>query len=758
MTFHTMNRLAGGILLIFLAVSMFPLLLFGFQKEIVAFALCGGLVAVFITALVTRMIVRPLRNLTKGVNDLGNGNLDHRLPVAGSDEIARLASAFNSMADSLRTRNKELTRKELSIEKMLDPLWFLDAENRVVDINPAFTKLFGHERRDVIGRYAGDFFDEANRHVFEQQMTGKRARGLADVYEVSVLCNQVKNIPVLISGSPIMENDQVVGAIDVFKDISARKELEDYILKKNRELLALNTIAAITSQSMDLDEILRNTIKEVTAITGMDAGGIYWVDEQKREITCAGHIGVPDHLAHQMEKFKFGEDIPGFVAITGDTVAISNASKDPRTLMNTIKQMGMQGYLCLPLKSKDKVQGILCMLSHKEHAFTSDELEFLRSVGHIVGVAIENIKLYNRERSRLSGLVSLEKNRAEAVLSSIGEGVYTTDRDFHITYWNKAAETITGFKAVDIVGKTCVEVLGHVDEHGELLCGSRCGMRKYPDGQTETQAAFCSTARGRKLPTALTSAPIKNETGEEIGRVTVFRDITLEIEADRMKTDFVRTVSHEIRTPLSTIVGMARMLMDGKREDDRAARQYLATIHSEGQRLASMVEELLDIARIESGMQEIRKTEVSLRPVIESCIEVLSEQAAAKGVRIRWDGPKSLPSLHADEDKLRRAVFNLLNNAISYCDRGAVVTINAETKNGYLSLSLEDTGWGISEQDLPYIFKKFYRSKTHAHRVKGTGLGLPLVLEIIKAHDGTIDVESQPGKGSRFTVRMPIAM
>jgi PAS domain S-box-containing protein len=635
-----MNRLAGGILLIFVAVSLVPLLLFGFRKEALSFALCGGLVAGAVALLVSRMIIRPLQDLTEGIKRLGNGNLNYRLPVSGSDEIARLASAFNNMADSLGKRN----------------------------------------------------------------------------------------------------------------------ELEDYIVRKNRELFALNTISAITSQSMDLDEILKNTVTEVTAITGMDAGGIYWVDEQKREIVCAGHVGVPDRLVRQMEKFKFGEDIPGFVAITGDTVAISNVSKDPRTLMHAVKETGMQGYLCLPLKSKGMVQGILCMLSQKEHSFTPEELEFLGSVGHIVGVAIENIKLYHRERSRLSGLVHVEKNRAEAILSSIGEGVYTTDRDFHITYWNKAAETITGFNAGDAVGKTCIEILGHVDEQGELLCGSRCVMRRYPEGRTDTQAAFCSTSRGRKLPTALTSTPVKNEAGEEIGRVTVFRDITLEIEADRMKTDFVRTVSHEIRTPLSTIVGIARMLKDGEIKDDKAAHEYLTSIHIEGQRLASMVEELLDIARIESGMQEIRKTEVSLQPVIESCIEVLTAPATAKGVRIHWDRSKILPPLLADREKIHRVVFNLLNNAICYCDRGAAVTINSETKNGYLSLSLEDTGWGIPEQDLPYIFKKFYRAKMHAHRVRGTGLGLPLVLEIVKAHNGTIDVESTPGKGSRFIVRMPIAM
>ena len=240
--------------------------------------------------------------------------------------------------------------------------------------------------------------------------------------------------------------------------------------------------------------------------------------------------------------------------------------------------------------------------------------------------------------------------------------------------------------------------------------------------------------------------------------MTVFRDNTGEKEADRMKTDFVRTVSHELRTPLSTIVGLARMLSDGKMTDEKTAHEYLATIHTEGQRLASMVEELLDIARMESGMQKIMKTEVSLQPVIDSCIGVLAEQAAAKGGRIHWDRKKPLPTLQADREKIQRAVFNLLNNAICYCDRGAVVTINAETRNGDIVLSLEDTGWGIPEQDLPYIFKKFYRSKTHAHRVRGTGLGLPLVLEIVKAHDWTIDVESKAGKGSRFTVHMPIAM
>jgi len=795
MNIRSPKRLAAKILVLFMALSVVPALFFGarlvlmasshldkdvnvwtkldpayaehartfhdsmkerLRKEIASFALYGSFIAAAAALFASGLLLRPLRKLTEGVRHIGSGNLHYRLPVQGNDEIAALSRAFNAMADSLQKRNDELGRKELYIEKMLDPMWVLDAGNRIFDVNPAFTRLFGHRKDEVVGRDAREFFDSANLPVFDLQMREKRERGFADVYELSIVCRRGNNIPVLVSCSPIMENGRAVGEIGVFKDISMRKELEDDVVQKNKELYALNTIAAITSHSLDLVEILRNTVKEATAITGMDAGGIYIADHETRELTCAGHVGVPEQFVARMESFKFGEDLPGLVVITGDTVAISNVSRDPRIFRHSVKETGMKGYLCLPLKSKDKVQGVLCMLSIEEHLFTSSELEFLESVGHIVGVAIENVKFYTRERSRLTGLVDLEKNRAEAILSSITEGVYTTDRDLRITYWNRAAEEITGFRACDVVGRTCREVLGHEDEQGERLCQDRCVMRRGNNGG-EALHVLCPTAGGEKLPTALTSAPIRDASGEETGRVNVFRDITRAKEIDRMKTDFVRTVSHELRTPLSAIVGMTEMLMDGEIREDEAAQEYLETIHTEGQRLASMVEELLDIARIESGRQEIRKQSVTVQPVVENCINLLKGRIAAKNITVTWQGPSGLPPVSADREKLHQVVFNLLNNALCYSDDGASVTIHGARREDALALTFEDTGWGIPEQDLPHIFKKFYRSKPHARRVKGTGLGLPLVLEIVKSHGGSIDVQSAPAKGSTFTVTLPLA-
>ena len=198
--------------------------------------------------------------------------------------------------------------------------------DRIFDVNPAFTKLFGHRKDEVVGRDAREFFDNANLPVFDLQMREKQERGFADVYELSIVCRRGNNIPVLISCNPIMENGRAAGEIRVFKDISMRKELEDDIVQKNKELYALNTIAAITSHSLDLIEILRNTVKEAIAITGMDAGGISSPTTRHGSSRAPALMGVPEQFVAGMQSFKFGEDLPGLVVITGDTVAVSNVS------------------------------------------------------------------------------------------------------------------------------------------------------------------------------------------------------------------------------------------------------------------------------------------------------------------------------------------------------------------------------------------------------------------------------------------------
>src|SRR5574341_1968784 len=285
-----------------------------------------------------------LRELTEGAEQLGNGALDHRLPVRGGDEIAHLATSFNAMADSLQARNRELLRKELYIEKMLDPMWVLDAENRVKDVNPAFTELFGHRRDEAIGRPSREAFEGRDLAVFDTHAKRRHARGLADVYELAVRRGGGGKVPVLISCSPIAESGGLTGTIGVCKDISSRKELEEDLFQKNRELYALNTIAAITSHSLDMDEVLKNVVGEVLSFMHMDAGGIYVVDDVKKEIACVSHTGVPKSVANRMQTYRFGENIPGTVAVSGATVAVSNIAADARTRDRSLAGMGMKGY------------------------------------------------------------------------------------------------------------------------------------------------------------------------------------------------------------------------------------------------------------------------------------------------------------------------------------------------------------------------------------------------------------------------------
>ena len=246
------------------------------------------------------------------------------------------------------------------------------------------------------------------------------------------------------------------------------------------------------------------------------------------------------------------------------------------------------------------------MLSAEEHLFTGSELEFLESVGHIVGVAIENVKFYNRERSRLTAWWTSKRTAPRPSCRALPKGC---------TRRTATSASRTG-TAPPRRSPGSAPATSSAGPAGGPCSRGRAGRTPVPGpvrhaaGKQRGEAlhVLCPTAGGEKLPTALTSAPIRDASGEETGRVNVFRDITRAKEIDRMKTDFVRTVSHELRTPLSAIVGMTEMLMDGEIREDKAAQEYLETIHTEGQRLASMVEELLDIARIESGRQEIRKT------------------------------------------------------------------------------------------------------------------------------------------------------
>ncbi len=220
------------------------------------------------------------------------------------------------------------------------------------------------------------------------------------------------------------------------------------------------------------------------------------------------------------------------------------------------------------------------------------------------------------------------------------------------------------------------------------------------------------------------------------------------------QSDFISDLVHELRTPLTSIIGYSKLMLDHE-FDPATRRRFLETIHREATRLSGLVNDFLDLARLESGRARISKKPVQLRPLLEECIAIMRPQADSRRITIRLAIPPLLPPVPADEDRLRRVVLNLLSNAIKFNRDEGLVEVKVEAAEKEVRISISDTGIGILPEELPLIFEKFYRGRSE-EEVPGSGLGLSIARQIVEAHGGKIWVESVPGQGSTFSFTIPL--
>jgi len=242
------------------------------------------------------------------------------------------------------------------------------------------------------------------------------------------------------------------------------------------------------------------------------------------------------------------------------------------------------------------------------------------------------------------------------------------------------------------------------------------------------------------------------------GGYVVLRTVRAELAVAQVKSDFVSTVSHEFRTPLASINQLGEMLRDGRVEDDDRRQEYYEMIVTESQRLRRLVENVLDFARMEEGRKQYRFEAVDSAGWLREVAGDFQAQVAPRGFAVETDIPSDLPPIVVDRENLATAVTNLLDNAVKYSAASRTVRLEAQAHAEGISIAVRDRGIGIGEEDRPRIFDKFYRGGGELSReVKGVGLGLNLVHHIVSAHGGTIDVESQQGEGSTFTIRLKAA-
>ena len=241
------------------------------------------------------------------------------------------------------------------------------------------------------------------------------------------------------------------------------------------------------------------------------------------------------------------------------------------------------------------------------------------------------------------------------------------------------------------------------------------------------------------------------------GGFLAIRSTAKELKLARLKSDFTATVSHEFRTPLTSIRYMAELLERGRVRDEARKQQYYETITGESERLSRLVENLLDFSKIEAGMKEYRMEETDIAVLSADVAGRFRRQAALKDFTLETEIADGLPVISADKDSLSRAVFNLLDNAVKYSGANPRIVLRAWSGEDAVCFQVEDHGIGIGKSEQKKVFEKFYRSKSALESdVKGSGIGLPLVEHVVRAHGGKVSLESEPGKGTRVTIRLPV--
>lgn len=347
------------------------------------------------------------------------------------------------------------------------------------------------------------------------------------------------------------------------------------------------------------------------------------------------------------------------------------------------------------------------------------------------------------------GQITEERNKLQAILTSMTDGVIAIDREGHILLINPMVETMFSVRQEDVMGKSVIEVIRNYDLE-KLLLGALAGNDSF-NREFQMLSPMIRTFR-------VHLAPLKNATGP-VGVVAVLRDITEIKELEQMRTDFVANVSHELRTPLTSIKGFVETLLDGAIEDKRLAKHFLDIINEESNRLSRLINDILTLSRLEDRNTGVNKVPVPVEmdEVINSIATMLHPQMKEKEIELKTDIANNLPVIQADRDMMGQLLINLLDNAIKYTPAGGRIRVEAHADHPGIKVTVSDSGIGIPAESLPRLFERFYRvDKARSREMGGTGLGLAIVKHILEQHGGSIDVKSELGRGTTFTFYLPV--
>jgi NtrC-family two-component system sensor histidine kinase KinB len=374
--------------------------------------------------------------------------------------------------------------------------------------------------------------------------------------------------------------------------------------------------------------------------------------------------------------------------------------------------------------------------------------------GHLAREFSAMVRKLKSYRDLNLGRILAEKGKSEAVIGSIDDGIVVVDAEFKVTDVNRAATQALGIDPADAQERHFLEVVKSEELFNYVKDAAQSGK---PPQVGEGKDIFTVQQGEAQRHYQFSVAPVHAMGGSMVGVVLVLRDVTKLKEVDRLKSEFVMTASHELRTPLTSMGMSVDLVLESAMEKlNEKERELLSAAQEDLQRLKALVNDLLDLSKIEAGKMEMEFDRVAVGTLFEKATAVLKTQADEQSVDLSSDIEEGVPEVKADANKITWVLTNLISNALRYTDSGGHIRVCAQRVGPHVHVSVSDDGGGIPYEAQGRIFEKFVQV-TGQRDAKGSGLGLALCKEIVRAHRGTIWVDSTPGEGSTFTFTLPVA-
>ena len=668
--------------------------------------------------------------------------------VSGYLGIATDITELKAAQESLRyaeARFRALIQGSNDIVAMLAP------SGAMMYVSPAVEATIGYRPGDISGKNVFDFIHPEDfplaQEAFQNTLSVPgmaiplqlRLRGPSGEFRwVEILANNLINDPDL--------RAVVINA----RDISERRELE-------RRSALQSSVTSVLADAQNLTEAMSRILSAIGEQMNYDLGEVWRVDPEAGNLALVEHWHSPAISEVSANEFSVGfrlgpgQGLPGTVWQARDVVLIPDLRKAGSFLRSAKSlALGLSSGFGIPVPFGDEIIAVMNFSSRESHIPDEGMVRIFRALASQIG------NFMGRKRAEESA--ERLRRQTQLILESAGEGIIGIDPRYRITFANDAGERILGYESGELVGQDVFNVLHPTRADGTPVPQSETPIfDAMVEGGSRSQAEGTFWRKdGSSFPVQYVGAPIRGSNSIS-GAVITFQDVTQRREIERMKNEFISVVSHELRTPLTSIRGALGLLAGGKLgEFPEKAQRMLDIAVTNTDRLVRLINDILDIERIDSGRAAMQKREIEVGELMTQAGDVMRPMAEKNGVILEVNPVKARATV--DPDRMIQTFTNLISNAIKFSPAGGRVILSGRTSPDALHIEVVDQGRGIPRDKLESIFERFQQVDATDSREKGgTGLGLAICRTIIQQHGGKIWAESMPGEGSVFHIELPLS-